>query len=160
VVIRDLRDGEEYFLREMLFAALSWNPKRELPAREWVLDHPQAAIYHRDWGRPGDTALVAEEEGELLGLVWWRLFTEAEHGHGFVDEETPELGLGVREGDRGRGVGRALMLAAEERARADGLSRLSLSVEPENHRAKRLYESLGYVDFGPDDGRGRMVLAL
>lgn len=159
-MIRDLRDDEEDFLRDMLLAALSWNPRRELPSREWLLDHPQAAIYHRGWGRPGDTALVAEEEGELLGLVWWRLFTEAEHGHGFVDEETPELGIGVCEGDRGRGVGRALMLAAEERARADGFSRLSLSVEPENHRAKRLYESLGYLDFGPDDGRGRMVLPL
>jgi ribosomal protein S18 acetylase RimI-like enzyme len=160
VVIRDLRDDEEDFLRDMLFVALSWNPKRELPPRKWVLDHPQAAIYHRDWGRPRDTALVAEEEGELLGLVWWRLFTEAEHGHGFVDEQTPELGIGVREGYRGRGVGRALMLAAKERARTDGLARLSLSVEPENHRAKRLYQSLGYADFGPDDGRGRMVLAL
>jgi ribosomal protein S18 acetylase RimI-like enzyme len=160
VVIRDLRDDEEEFLRDMLFAALSWNPERHLPSREWVLDHPQAAIYHRGWGRPGDTALVAEEEGELLGLVWWRRFTEADHGHGFVDEQTPELGIGVREGYRSRGVGRALMLAAEERARADGLARLSLSVEPENHRAKRLYQSLGYVDFGPDDGRGRMVLAL
>lgn len=160
MVIRDLRADEEEFLRDMLFAALSWNPERELPAREWVLEHPQAAIYHRGWGRPGDTALVAEEEGELLGLVWWRLFTEDEHGHGFVDEQTPELGIGVREGHRGRGVGRALMLAAEERARAEGLAKLSLSVEPENHGAKRLYGSLGYADFGPDDGRGRMLLAL
>jgi ribosomal protein S18 acetylase RimI-like enzyme len=160
VVIRDLRDEERDFLEDMLFAALSWNPERELPPREWVLAHPQAAIYHRDWGREGDTALVAEDDGELVGLVWWRFFTEAEHGHGFVDEQTPELGIGVREGHRGRGVGRSLMLAAEKRARQQGLARISLSVEAKNTTARRLYESLGYVEYEPGDGRGRMLLAL
>jgi ribosomal protein S18 acetylase RimI-like enzyme len=160
VIIRDLREGEEGFLQEMLYAALDWNPKRELPDPEWVLAHPQAVIYHRDWGRAGDVALVAEEDGEPVGLVWWRLFTSDEHGHGFVDEATPELGIAVRDGHRGRGVGRALMLAAGERARQDGLSGLSLSVEDENVGAKRLYESLGYVDHEPGDGRGRMLLVL
>ena len=160
MVIRELADGEEEFLREMLYAALAWNPERELPPAEWVLAHPEAVIYHRDWGREGDTALVAEKDGELLGLVWWRFFTEEEHGHGYVDEETPELAIAVQEGHRGRGVGRSLMVAAAERARVDGVAQLSLSVEPENASAKGLYESLGYVDYEPGDGRGRMLLAL
>lgn len=160
MVIRELAHEEEDFLREMLYEALNWNPERELPPPESVLAHPQAAIYHRDWGRPGDTALVAQDAGELLGLVWWRFFTLAEHGHGYVDDDTPELGIAVREGHRGRGVGRSLMLAAAERARRQGLARLALSVDTGNTSAKRLYESLGYVEYRPDDGRGRMVLAL
>jgi [ribosomal protein S18]-alanine N-acetyltransferase len=118
VVIRDLRAGEEDFLREMLYAALAWNPERELPPAEWVLAHPKVVIFHRDWGRDGDIALVAEDETEPLGLVWWRLFTEEEHGEGYVDEATPELAIAVRDGYRGRGIGRNLMDAAARRLEA------------------------------------------
>jgi GNAT superfamily N-acetyltransferase len=160
VVIRELATAEEGFLREMLYAALDWDPGRELPPPEWVLDHPQAAIFHREWGRDGDTALVADEDGELIGAVWWRFFTEDEHGHGYVDDDTPELAIAVREGFRGRGVGRTLMLAAAEWARREGLAQLSLSVDDANAGARRLYESLGWIDYEPGDGRGRMVLVL
>jgi ribosomal protein S18 acetylase RimI-like enzyme len=159
VVIRDLRAGEEEFLREMLYAALAWNPERELPPAEWVLAHPKVVIFHRDWGRDGDIALVAEEEGELFGLVWWRLFTEEEHGEGYVDEATPELAIAVRDGYRDRGIGRSLMDAAATRARQDGLARLSLSVEADNP-ARRLYARVGWVEYEPGDGLGRMLLAL
>jgi GNAT superfamily N-acetyltransferase len=45
---------------------------------------------------------------------------------------------------QGQGLGRATMLAAEEFARAAGLTRLALNVFGWNHRAERLYRSLGY----------------
>ena len=157
--IRDLGADEVGFLQDMLYAALAWRPGVELPPAEWVLAHPQVVVFHEDWGRPGDTALVAEREGRLVGLVWYRLFTEGSHGEGFVDEQTPELAIAVVAGFRGRGVGGELMAAAHERARLDGFERLSLSVDPDNP-AKRLYEKLGYVDYETDDGLGRMVLEL
>lgn len=158
-VFRELEDCEVGFLHEMLYAALAWRPDVELPAREWVLEHPQVVIFHKDWGRAGDAALVAEEEGRLVGAVWYRLFTDEEHGEGYVDDTTPELAIAVVEGCRGRDVGRRLMQRMHERAQSDGLSRISLSVDAENP-AKRLYARLGYVDYEPDDGLGRMILEL
>ena len=157
--IRELRGDEIGFLREMLYAALDWRPDVELPPAEWVLAHPQVVVFHEGWGRAGDTALLAEQEGRPVGLVWFRLFTEEAHGEGFVDKRTPELAIAVVEELRGRGIGEKLMAAAHERARRDGVERLSLSVDAHNP-AKRLYERLGYVEHEPGDDLGRMILVL
>ncbi len=159
VQIRDLVPDELSFLGEMLYAALAWRPDAELPPLDVVLAHPEALIYHDGWGRAGDVALVAEADGRKIGAVWYRFFTEAEHGHGYIDDETPELAIAVVDGFRGRGIGRRLLEAIHERAQQDGLERIALSVEPDNP-AKRLYASLGYVDFEPGDGHGRMILEL
>lgn len=51
------------------------------------------------------------------------------------------------------------MLAVHERARAQGVERISLSVDPDNP-ARRLYLRLGYVDLEPDAENGRMIVEL
>jgi ribosomal protein S18 acetylase RimI-like enzyme len=43
------------------------------------------------------------------------------------------------------GVGRFLLLAAEQLARENGKARMDLSTAKTNHSAQRLYESLGWV---------------
>ena len=50
----------------------------------------------------------------------------------------------VARGRRRRGVGRALLEAAVEWARASGVSKLELHVFPYNEAAIRLYESFGF----------------
>ena len=157
--IRELTTEDAAFLGEMLYAALDWRADGELPPPEWVLAHEQVAMYHVEWGRAGDAGYVGEEAGRPVGAVWYRFFTESEHGEGYVDDQTPELAVAVVDDCRGRGVGGRLLEAMHERARRDGIARVSLSVDSENP-ARRLYARLGYVDFEPGDGNDRMVLDL
>lgn len=49
---------------------------------------------------------------------------------------------------RGQGVGKELMEAAYERARANGMAVVGLNVDHDNPRAKALYESQGFVKTG------------
>lgn len=48
---------------------------------------------------------------------------------------------------RGKGVGRALLQAAEDRARQKGCCKLTLEVQDDNTRARALYRSFGFEDF-------------
>jgi GNAT superfamily N-acetyltransferase len=161
VATRELTTADLPFLRSMLVTAALWRtwtrPLRIL--QPLLLRSSQLAMYHRHWGRPGDTGFVAQEADRRLGAVWYRLFTEEEHGDGYVDPETPELAIAVVARARGRGVGGALMEAIHERARQDGLARIALSVDAGNP-ARRLYERLGYRAFEPGDGKGRMLMEL
>lgn len=159
MTIRELTEADCAFLREMLYAALFWRDGgRRLP-RRLVLRLPQVAMYHRGWGRRGDVGYVAEADGLPAGATWYRFFTDETHGDGYVDAETPELAIAVVAHLRGRGIGRSLLETIHERARRDGVRRISLSVHAENP-AKSLYRSLGYEEYEPDDGKGRMIFGL
>jgi ribosomal protein S18 acetylase RimI-like enzyme len=103
--------------------------------------------------------VIAEDGGEVVGASLCRLFTAEDHGHGYVDEETPELAVAVWDGRRGTGIGTRLMEAIEDAARADGRLCLSLSVDTDNP-ARRLYERLGYEELSVDDEGVRMLKRL
>jgi GNAT superfamily N-acetyltransferase len=160
LTVRELGPDEVGHVQWALYQAVSWDPGRKLPPFEVTIEHPQLAMYHRDWGRFGDLALAAETDGDVVGVAFFRLFTEDEHGHGFVDDRTPELGIAVRDGRRGEGIGTLLLAELAARSRERGIERLSLSVESENP-ALRLYARLGYREISRDDTGGiRMVLDL
>jgi len=55
--------------------------------------------------------------------------------------------LAVLPACRGKGVGRALLAAAAEHARARGCAKLTLEVREDNARARGLYEAEGFRDF-------------
>jgi ribosomal protein S18 acetylase RimI-like enzyme len=146
-------------VKRALYDAVAWSPERELPPYELVIAHPELARYHEGWGRRGDLAVIAERDGEVVGASLCRLFTTRDHGHGYVDDETPELAVAVWAGHRGEGIGTRLMNAIEDAARDAGCSQISLSVDADNP-ARRLYERLGYETLTVDDGGVRMLKAL
>lgn len=84
-------------------------------------------------------ALVAEAEGRLVGLAHY-LF----HRSTIRIEPVCYLqDLYTAESARGRGVGRTLIAAVAERARAAGTTRLYWQTHESNHTARRLYDAVG-----------------
>jgi ribosomal protein S18 acetylase RimI-like enzyme len=110
-----------------------------------------AARYVKGWGRPGDTVLIALDDGFPVGAAWYRLFRKGLRGYGFVDDETPELAIAVVPSRRGRGIGEALPDALCERARADGYHALSLSVGRDNPALVSFYEEQGFTQVDGGD---------
>ena len=95
---RDVR-----FLRDMLHHAYYWKERAPDSGPGPV------ALYVKAWGRRGDTAVIAIDNGFPAGAAWYRLFTRAQPGYGFVDEATPELAIAVVPSARGKGIGGALL---------------------------------------------------
>jgi ribosomal protein S18 acetylase RimI-like enzyme len=136
------------FLEEMLFEAFHWRADAPRPRLESVRGTPEFEKLLAGWGRPGDLAVIAlDEAGSRIGAAWCRRWTRETHSYGFVDEQTPELGIAVRGERRASGVGSALLAALLEAARASGARAISLSVDPANP-ARRLYERHGFRKVG------------
>jgi ribosomal protein S18 acetylase RimI-like enzyme len=87
-----------------------------------------------DVERADAIVLVAEAGGAPVGELGLHL---ARYG-------VAELGMAVAAGWRGRGVGRALLAEAIDRARAAGAHKVALQVWPHNAAAIALYERFGF----------------
>lgn len=160
LVIRRSRADDAQFLREMLFEATYWRASKPRPELEEGLARPELAKVLAGWGRPGDLALIATDgAGQRIGAAWLRLWTKQDHLRGFVDEQTPELAIGVQKEFRRHGVGTALLLALLGRAREEGVPRVSLSVEIENV-ARLLYERFGFQLHSVDQGVATLQVVL
>jgi ribosomal protein S18 acetylase RimI-like enzyme len=91
------------------------------------------------------TILVAVDGDRIMGSATLEL-------DGRTDEDAQPLApdeahirmLGVRPDARGAGVGRRLMAACEERARAAGRTRMTLHTTTLMRAARQMYASLGY----------------
>jgi ribosomal protein S18 acetylase RimI-like enzyme len=127
------RHSVRSFAGQQVASGLQPGPEAEAYAAQQIvallpagLDTPQHSLWH----------VVATDE--VVGNLWLRvrpLSTETE-GYVFDVEIVPQA--------RGRGLGRATMLAAEDAARELGADVVRLNVFGQNVPAIRLYESLGF----------------
>ena len=144
------------FLATMLGEAAVWRPDKPTPTGDEVLADPRYAMYLVGWPRPGDLGLVAHDAEKLLGAAWYRTYSEASHGYGFVGEDVPELSLAVIAARRQEGIGRQLLVRLVEASVAGGHAAISLSVS-EHNPARRLYASVGFVETVKHGGTWTMV---
>lgn len=147
VVIRNFKKSEFDFLTDMLYESIYISENK--PNKEDLINSSNIKRYHEDWGRDGDTALIAlNTNNQAVGAVWYRLFNEFNKGYGYVDSDTPELGIAVVEEVRGTGVGTLLMKKIIDQAICDGYKSISLSVDSENSTAVHIYKKLGFENYG------------
>ncbi|MEM9327939.1 MAG: GNAT family N-acetyltransferase [Bacteroidota bacterium] len=142
MIIRALAPGEEHFLARMQYHALFTPPGADPFPRD-IIEEPGIKKYYDNWGRLGDLALVIDEDWELVGAIWCRLFTQDNQGYGFVDENTPELSMAILPAYRGRGLGTQLLERFLDDLAASGCRGVSLSVDSDNP-VKDLYERMGF----------------
>jgi RimJ/RimL family protein N-acetyltransferase len=129
--IAGFRDCLDAVSRERRY--LAFLEARSLPAiRKFVLGNIRA-------GNPG---FVAVNDGRVVG---WCDICRMDRP---VYQHVGVLGMGILKEFREQGLGRQLILAALARAREVGIERVELTVYAPNHRAIRLYESVGFIREG------------
>ena len=86
-----------------------------------------------------ESVKVAEVDGEVAGYIWFKLVESAVGVFGRLEH------LFVDKRFRNSGIGKELMLAAEEYLRDKGLKKVKLSVTSTNETAISLYKKIGYA---------------
>ena len=130
IEIRPAGEGDRRPLAHLLAAVAE--------ERDGIAAEPPIDVEARAASWRLDGTLVAIAVDEVVGL----LHVEQSH-FGFGD-----IGMMVARDWRRRGVGSALVAAAIECGRENGLHKLTLSVFPHNEAAIRLYRTFGFAEEG------------
>jgi hypothetical protein len=124
------------FMRAMLTYAYNWHVNAldvEIPSARYV----------EGWGRPGDAALIALDNGHRVAAGWYRLFDEDSPGYGFLDDRTPELTIaGVPSCDPDS-ILHVLLARLVAQGAGDGYRALSVSIE-RSDPALAMYAAVGF----------------
>lgn len=113
-------------------------------------DHHQTLHERETWfdarTAAGDAVLVADDAGHIVGFAAYADFRDTTKwpGYRFTVEHT----VHVREGEFGRGVGRALLTELMVRARDHGKHMIIAAVDAENPGSLAFHEALGFVEVG------------
>ena len=141
VRIRDAQHGGREFIIGLVPELLAFDSPPPWRDRQHMTAIDVRAISGAlDGTSQGTRVFVAEEaRGHGLGFVH---LCEGEDYYGGACGHAGDIV--VAPAARGRGVGRALLAAAERWAREQGYRMLTLNVFLKNEKARALYEDLGY----------------
>jgi ribosomal protein S18 acetylase RimI-like enzyme len=157
--IRHAINEDINFLWEMLYQAI-YVPEGQTPPSKDIINEPHIKQILEGWGRSGDLSLIAvDTSNQPVGAVWFRLFDDENKTFGYVDHETPILGIALQPQVRGKGIGTLLIEEILKEAKRLGIKKISLSVDP-NNPALRLYERYGFKKIGVDGTSWDMLTEL
>lgn len=146
--IRPIKETDIPFLWEMLYQSL-FVAEGEATFDRSVIHNPELSKYVEGWGRAGDFGFIAlNAQAEPIGSIYARNFDEGSQGYGFVSKDVPELGMALLPAYRGIGIGTSMMRTFIKEARKREIKQLSLSVDPRNEAAMKLYERFGFKKVG------------
>ena len=158
-IIRSINEEDISFLWEMLFESI-YTPEGQEPASRDIINNSSISKYVEDWGRNGDMGYIAVNDlGQSLGSISIRYFNKENKGYGYVNDDTPELGMAIRAEYRGRGIGTELLKTLLEQAKMKGIKTISLSVDPMNP-AINLYKRFGFKEIGMEGTSITMIVNL
>jgi GNAT superfamily N-acetyltransferase len=117
----------------------------QLGARAEKMERPLPAAYRRAFARiardPDERLMVAESGGRIVGTFHLSVMQQLAHAGGKVAQIES---VRVAAAERGRGLGRRMMLWALAYARKSGCHRAQLTSNRRRRRARRFYERLGF----------------
>lgn len=136
-------------LREDVPALVALFQELDRMQSDWRVFTPRPGFYDQvgekygeALGSPDSLLLVAEHEGEVVGMA----YGETSQPSRFSDERALELsGVVVRAGYRGRGVGRELVRGAARFAHERGVEWIELKTFAPNQGAMSFWEELGFT---------------
>ncbi|NJC26678.1 GNAT family N-acetyltransferase [Neolewinella antarctica] len=155
---RPLENTATAFFHELFHSAL-FKPPGEPAIPFEVIRKPELRRYYQYWGQEYDLGFIILRDGEEVGGIWSRRFTEEEPGFGFISPEVSELGLAIKKSHRGQGIGNHLMNHFLDALRQRGDEQVSLSVNGDNHAAQ-WYRRMGFRTVAFDGKNMKMVLDL
>jgi ribosomal protein S18 acetylase RimI-like enzyme len=103
-------------------------------------DKDMATVLPQGLATPKQWVFVLERGSEPVGRLWLAERTIDGRRVVFVYD------VEIEAQHRGQGLGRSVMLLAEDEARARGIERIELNVFGGNTVARNLYRSLGYAE--------------
>ena len=136
--IREIDLDEYSLMDEFIYWAIYMPAGQPLPDKK-IIYNPDVFRYIEDFGQQHDCGVVAEVNGEIVGMAWARIIS----GYGSIDADTPELAISVLPTHRSQGIGSGLMRFLFSLLKERGYNRTSLAVQKENP-AVRFYHRLGY----------------
>ena len=128
--VRRLEPPDERALHDLIYRDAAW---ADVPGHH-VRDFDEWRAIFLKGDRDEERPLLAARDDRLVGAVLPRLFSD---GVGWIAQ------LAVAGAERGRGLGRALLLAGFDGLVRAGASKLGLGVLAENESALRLYVGIG-----------------